>query len=299
MEFQQMVSFVAVAEEHNFGRAAHRLHLAQSSVSLQVKRLERELGVELLARAPQPVRLTAAGQAFLARVKEVLDLATRAADAARSVAEGRSGTLRVGFNFAAGRLVLPSALTRLHAEHPGVRVELTEARSGPQLRALAAGELDVAFVFGRPARGDVLSEPVQRVDVVAVVNRRHRWARREHVGFRELTGQQCVLFGREQCPAMYDEIQNIAAGTGTRLDVVEEIDDSLATAAAVRARPLVGFASAPRLSQGGVAGLATVPIVDPVPSLMVHVAWRAGAESGLVRSLLNCLPMPSREPIAR
>ncbi|NIJ11892.1 DNA-binding transcriptional LysR family regulator [Saccharomonospora amisosensis] len=299
MEFQQLVSFVAVAEEHNFGRAAHRLHLAQSSVSLQVKRLEREVGVELLARAQHPVRLTPAGQVFLAEIKEALELVERAADAARSVAEGRSGTLRVGFNFAAGRLVLPSALTRLHAEHPGIRVELTQARSGPQLRALAAGELDVAFVFGSPTGGEVSSAPVQRVDLVAVVNRRHRWARRDHVGFRELSGQQCILFGREQCPAMYDEIHNIAAGTGTQLDVVEKIDDSLATAAAVRARPLVGFASAPRLSQGGVAGLATVPIVDPVPNLVLHAVWRSGEPSGLVRSLLGCLQVPSREPIAR
>lgn len=299
MEFQQMVSFVAVAEEQNFGRAAQRLHLAQSSVSLQVKRLERELGVELVHRAPQPIRLTAAGQAFLTEVKDVLGLTERAVDAARSVAEGRSGTLRVGFNFAAGRLVLPSALTRLHAEHPGIRVELTEARSGPQLRALAAGELDVAFVFGRPTDGDISAAPVQRVDVVAVVNRQHRWARRDHVGFRELAGQPCVLFAREYCPAMYDEIQNIAAGTGTRLDVVEEIDDALSTAATVRARPLVGFASAPRLSQGGAAGVVNVPIVDPVPGLVVHVAWRVGAASGLVNSLLSCLETPSREPIAR
>lgn len=292
MEFQQMVSFVTVAEEGNFGRAADRLHLAQSSVSLRVKRLERELGVELVARSPQPVRLTAAGQAFLDGIKEVLDLADHAADVARSVAEGRSGTLRIGFNFAAGRLVLPAALKRLHAEQPGVRVELTQSRSGPQLAALAAGDLDVAFVFGRPGSGGLRAAPVRRVSLVAMVNRRHRWARRPRVSFRELAGQQCVLFGREQCPAMYDEIQNIAAGTGTRLDVVEEIDDSLGTAVAVRTRPIVGFASAPRLDQSGAAGLVTVPIVDPAPSLVVHVAWRTGEKSGLVRSLLRCVGIP-------
>src|SRR5262245_23090991 len=131
MEFQQMASFVAVAEELNFGRAARRLHIAQSSISLQVKRLERELGVQLLSRSCHPVVLTSAGEAGLGEIRQILELADRAVDAARGAAEGRTGTLRVGFNFVAGRLVLPTVLTRLHAEHPVLRVELSEYRSGP------------------------------------------------------------------------------------------------------------------------------------------------------------------------
>ncbi|MFD0656219.1 LysR family transcriptional regulator [Thermocatellispora tengchongensis] len=245
MEFQQMTSFVAVAEENNFSRAARRLRIAQSSVSLQLKRLERELGVQLVSRASQPVRLTPAGEAFLGEVRQVLDLAGQAVEEARGVAAGRAGTIRVGFNFVAGRLVLPATLRRMHAEHPSLNVELTCMHSGPQLRALADGELDVALVFGAQQRRGWRSMPVLRVELVAMVDKRHRWARRDAVGFRELAGQRCVLFGREMCPAMYDEIQSAAARTGTRLDIVEEINDPLATAVAVRTRQVVGFTSAP------------------------------------------------------
>ncbi|PPK64908.1 LysR family transcriptional regulator [Actinokineospora auranticolor] len=289
MQFQQLVSFLAIAEEHNFGRAARRLHLAQSSISLHLKRLEREVGVELVARSSHRVSLTPAGEVFLDEVRQVLDLADSAVAAARAVASGRAGTLRVGFNFAAGRLVLPPALVRMHAEHPDLRVDLTEKRSGPQLRALADGELDVALVFGAPTAPGLVSAQVSRVDLVALVTESHPWARRDRVRFRELAGQPCVLFGREQCPAMYDELRAIAGRTGTELAVVAEIDDPLATAATVRARRVVGFASAPRWDQNGLAGLVTVPIVDPVPSLAIHAVWRRDAETLPVRALLRCL----------
>ncbi|GLZ36535.1 LysR family transcriptional regulator [Actinokineospora sp. NBRC 105648] len=289
MQFQQLVSFLAIAEEHNFGRAARRLHLAQSSVSLQLKRLEREVGVELVSRSSHQVRLTAAGEVFLGEVRQLLDLADDAVEVARAVAAGRAGRLRVGFNFAAGRLVLTPALVRLHAEHPGLGVDLTERRSGPQLRALADGDLDLALVFGAPAAAGFSSVPVRRVDLVALLTDTHRWAGRDKIGFRELAGQPCVLFGREQCPAMYDEIRAVAQRTGTDLAVVEEIDDQLATAIAVRARQVIGFASAPRWDQTGLAGLVTVPIVDPVPSLVIHAVWRGDTETLPVRAFLRCL----------
>ncbi|WP_018685825.1 LysR family transcriptional regulator [Actinokineospora enzanensis] len=289
MQFQQLVSFLAIAEEHNFGRAARRLHLAQSSVSLQLKRLEREVGAQLVARSSHQVSLTPAGEVFLDEARQVLELADHAVAVARAVADGRAGSLRVGFNFAAGRLVLPPALTRLHAEHPDLRVHLGEKRSGPQLRALADGELDVALVFGAPTAAGLAAVPVCRVDLVALVTDTHRWARRDKIGFRELAGQPCVLFGREQCPAMYDELRAIAGRTGTELDVVAEIDDPLATAVTVHARQVVGFASAPRWHQTGPAGLVTVPIVDPVPSLVIHAAWRRDDDSLPVRSFLQCL----------
>lgn len=289
MEFQQLVSFVAVAEEHNFSRAARRLRVAQSSVSLRLKRLERELGVELVSRTSQPVRLTAAGEVFLDEVRHVLHLADEAAETARAIADGRRGTLRVGFNFAAGRLVLPAALTRLHAEHPGLRAELLGKDSGPQLRALEAGQLDVALVFGAPRRPDWRSMPVHRVNLVALVDRRHPWAGRDAVSIRELAGQRCVMPAREPSPALYDEIHAVARRTGTRLNVLEEINDPLATAVAVRARRVVGFTTAPRLDQGATAGLRTVPLVGPVPSLPVYAVWRADRATAPVRMFLSCL----------
>ncbi|GAA2402350.1 LysR family transcriptional regulator [Actinomadura vinacea] len=292
MEFQQMASFLAVAEEHNFSRAADRLGVAQSSVSLQIKGLERDLGLELVSRSSRPVRLTPAGEAFRGEIRRVLELADVAVETARSVAEGRSGGLRVGFNFAAGQLVLLGALRRIRAEHPGLRVDLKSAQSGPQLRALADGGLDVALVFGAPSRPGWRSTQIQRVDLMALVGEEHPWSRRGRVSFRELAGQSCVLFGREQCPAMYDEIQAVAARTGTRLDVAEESNDPLATAVMVRARGLVGFTSAPRWDQSVRAGLVTVPLADPTPSLPVHAVWRTGTATGAVAVFLRCLRGP-------
>ncbi|MEV0621417.1 LysR family transcriptional regulator [Nonomuraea sp. NPDC050404] len=299
MEFQLMDAFVAVAEEHNFGRAARRLNVAQSSVSLRLKRLEREVGVELVSRSSQPVRLTPAGQVFLDEVRQVLQLAGEAAETARAVAAGRRGTLRIGFNFAAGALVLPAALTRLHAERPGLRAELLRQDSGPQLRALAEGELDVALVFGAQHRPGWRTMLVHRVDLVALVDRRHSWVRRESVGFKELAEQRCVMPRRELCPAMYDELHTVARRAGTPLDVVAELRDPLATAVAVRTRRVVGFTTAPRLYQGTVAGLHTVPLTGPTPSLPVYAVWRGEEVSAPVRAFVNCLRAigPANRPV--
>src|ERR1700722_18550623 len=86
MELRQLRYFVVLAEELHFGRAAARAHIAQSALSQQVQRLERELGVRLLERSTHHVALTTAGAAFLAEAQQILAQVDRAAQAARSVA---------------------------------------------------------------------------------------------------------------------------------------------------------------------------------------------------------------------
>src|SRR4051794_3885287 len=101
-ELRQLRTFVAVAEELSFTRAAQRLHLAQQAVSKSVAQLERELGVELLERTTREVRLTGAGAALLKAGRPVLEAADAAFARAREVGGGLSGTVRVGVSPAVG-----------------------------------------------------------------------------------------------------------------------------------------------------------------------------------------------------
>jgi DNA-binding transcriptional LysR family regulator len=87
MELRQLRYFVTLAGELHFGRAAAREHIVQSALSQQVQRLERELGVRLLARSTHHVSLTAAGAAFLAEARQILAHTDRAAAIARSAAD--------------------------------------------------------------------------------------------------------------------------------------------------------------------------------------------------------------------
>src|SRR3954452_18735654 len=107
MELRHLRSFVAVAEELHFGRAAERLHIAQSPLSQQIQRLERQVGAMLFERNRRKVELTDAGNAMLTHAREALAQADLAETAARAAAAGRAGTLRIGFLGSAALAILP------------------------------------------------------------------------------------------------------------------------------------------------------------------------------------------------
>src|SRR2546423_7527232 len=97
MELRHLRSFVAVAEELHFGRAAERLHIAQSPLSQQIQRLERLVGARLFDRNRRKVELTEAGRAMLLHARAALAQADLAESAARAAAAGLAGSLRIRF----------------------------------------------------------------------------------------------------------------------------------------------------------------------------------------------------------
>ncbi|WP_039804492.1 LysR family transcriptional regulator [Nocardia araoensis] len=306
MEFRHLVSFITIAEELHFGRAAQRLHLTQPSLSAQLQKLEKSLGVQLVARNSHEVKLTPAGREFESQARLIVAQMDRAAQAAKATAEGRAGTLNIGYNLPASRHVLPEALTRMTERHPDIVVSLWEKRTGPQLAALSDGSLDLALVYGHPSTTDFrYRRLLHRVPLVAVVGRRHRWADRPGVPFAELEGQECVLFAREQCPAMYDSIFRAAADSRISLAVAQTADDPGATAHMVSVRPLVGFASLPRAISMGMGGPGSasvaVKLFDPVPTLDLYAVWRADESNPAVGFFLDCIdsPEPAQIDIAR
>lgn len=291
MEFRYLVSFLALAEELHFGRAAAKLHLTQPSLSQQLQRLERRLGVILVTRSSHEVRLTPAGEVFRGHAQAIVEELDRAMRAARATAEGRSGTVRVGYNLSAWRDVLPKVLSVMHERFPQVVVELSEQRSGVQLAALRQGELDVAFAYSGAAAKDLGQRRLMRVPIVALVGVRHPWAGRRRVDFAELAGQPCVLFAREQSPAMYDTIIATAERLGVGLEVAHRVDDLGATAIVVATRPVVAFVSAHRGEHEAAGGLGSVavPFAEPAPTVDLRAVWRVDDKPSTVQAFLACL----------
>jgi len=146
MELRQLEYFVAVAEEANFTRAAERVHISQSGVSAQVRRLEHELGAALIDRTGRAATLTAAGQAALGHARDVLG----AARAVRQAVDDVSGVLRgrLDVGMVSGCTITPlfDALAAFGAAHPRIEISLSEDSSDRLTDQVRAGQLDVALI---------------------------------------------------------------------------------------------------------------------------------------------------------
>ena len=122
VEHRHLHYFTAVAEELNFSRAADRLHMAQPPLSVAIRKLERELGTELLMRTTREVRLTDAGAMFLAGARRVLEELEHTVQATRRAAAGELGSLRIAFSSATRYETLRLLGRALRATHPDVEL---------------------------------------------------------------------------------------------------------------------------------------------------------------------------------
>ncbi len=183
-----MQYFVAVAEELHFGRAAARLHIAQPSLSQQIRRLERQLGVTLFDRTSRRVELTDAGRALLSEGRRLLAHSDRTTRLVRSVSAER---LTVGFYGSAASALLVSVLRSFSEEHPGAEVLVRELLLD-QIDELFAGGVDVAFTRLLPGQADVELEVIARESRVLALAASHSLSGRATLQFSDLREESFI-----------------------------------------------------------------------------------------------------------
>ncbi|WP_037155064.1 LysR family transcriptional regulator [Rhizobium freirei] len=140
-------TFLAVAHNRSFTRAAEEVHLAQSSVSDQMQALEVELGAELFVRSRQGLDLTQAGKVLASYAAEILELADEARIAVAAAGGSEKGTVVIGALETIASVRLPEWLASFQAAHADIALRLKIAGTGELMRKLEAGELDVVFCF--------------------------------------------------------------------------------------------------------------------------------------------------------
>lgn len=233
MDLRQMKYFLALAQELNFGRAAQRLHMAQPPLTRQIRGLEEELGTPLFLRTPKGVELTAAGQALLDEVPNILSLAERASERTRLAGEGLIGRLDVGI-FGSGVLdVIPRLLADFHRERPAVRLELHNMTKAEQLQALRERRITVGFnrlVQAEPGLG---VEIVLREPLVVGLPETHPLCERAQIDLRDLSGVPMILYPNAPLPGLAQEVTAAFVREGARLEVAQEVEDVLTCVALV------------------------------------------------------------------
>ncbi|QHC24788.1 LysR family transcriptional regulator [Streptomyces sp. GS7] len=307
MELRQVRYFVMVAQELHFGRAAERLHIVQSAVSQQVRRLERELQTELFDRSARQVRLTAAGERFLPEARALLAAEERARAVVAEVAAARATTLRLGTSTGLGAH-LDRVLDALAGSAPEIGVELVAGRTRERLDQVAAGELDAAFLRGEAAdagRDGLRYVPLWQDPLVAVVPARHPLAASPGtIALADLADVPLVLTDRRNNRALVDLVVTAchAAGFGPVPGPrYGSLDDAL-TAIGARGSAegmwtVVYEAHARRLSTPRVAYL---PFRNPGMELTTYLAVRrADPTAGLEALLRACATSTAADGPAR
>ncbi|HSM92576.1 MAG TPA: LysR substrate-binding domain-containing protein [Anaeromyxobacteraceae bacterium] len=275
MELRHLRYFVAVAEELHFGRAAARLGMAQPPLSQQIRQLEAELGVELLARSRRRVELTEAGRVYLEEARAILHRVAQAAVAAQRAARGERGALSIGMVASASYGLMPRVFRVFRERHPEVALSVAVMSTGAQVAALRAGQLQLGIA--RPPFGDetLEAEPLLEEPVVVALPAGHPLGRARTLRLRALAGEPFVLFPRDRRPGWYDFVQGLCRGAGFQPRVGEEAQD-LATAMALVAAG-IGVTLVPtsvrELRRGGVDYR---PLAAPAPRTRLAALRRPG-----------------------
>ncbi len=234
MNLEQLRTFRAVAERGGFSRAAVALFLAQSTVSMQIAALERELGVPLFERLGRRVVLTDAGREFLDYVASAL---ATLEEARRAMVEHRTllaGRLLVGASHTVGNYVAPPLFGQFHERYPGVRLLLEISPSPRVARRVAEGTLDLGLVEAPVGDPELLVRPFATDELVLIVPPGHRWVGRI-IAPRELSGERFIA--REPESVSRRTVEERLHGLGVDLAPAME----LGTPEAVREAVSVGL----------------------------------------------------------
>jgi DNA-binding transcriptional LysR family regulator len=288
MELRHLRYFVTVAEELNISRASARLRISQPAVSRQLRDLEEELRVALFIREKHGLKITPAGQSFLAHAR---DLLRRSGDAVKQMAafsEQAKETLAVGYIAPVLSSLLTPALRSFSQAHPKAEVTLREMTPGEQVKALRAGRIDLALL-GNPCADldrEFMVTVLTRIPFQAVLPDNHLLALRKRIALSELEGEPFIGFAEETFPGRNDAICAGCQAAGFTPRFKHYVENLTALPALVAAGKGVTLAPA-EVSQLAHPQAVFVPLAPPVPSVVSAAAQRKDDPNPLLRELLD------------
>jgi DNA-binding transcriptional LysR family regulator len=290
MDIEQLRSFLAVADELHFGRAAERLHVAQPPLSRTIKRLERELGTRLFDRNTRSVRLTSSGQALMNPAQEVLDALRRAETAVRSADHGEVGTVRIAFAGVSTHRLVARLARVVRSQRPGIQLELSSQNfAQPAMKRLLAGETDLALGRWDVVPAEISAQVVMPDSLVLAVPDTHPLAGARRLSIGQLVSEGFVSLPPHEGSVLPDRLRRLAHANGFVAEVVQVAPDTQTALALVSAE--VGC----HLTLASVAENVTdphvvfIPLNESTPSLDVHLraAWRRDDQNPALRAVLD------------
>jgi DNA-binding transcriptional LysR family regulator len=285
MDLRQLHAIIAIAEHGSFSAAADALQTVQSNVSTHIKKLEAELGSELIDRSSG--ELTDAGSLVVSRARRVItEIDAMSADVT-ALSHEVAGTVRLGIIGTAARWIVPSLVDLVPELHPMLHLVFVEATTAGLGEQLASGQVDLG-VLGLPfSGGDLRIVPLFEEDLVLVLPKTHPIAHQPLVRLTDLPDLPLLLPLRGI--AYRDELDAVTAAHRVTLRPLVEMD-SLRLISALTFEGC-GFAVLPSgaVSERRSQEWALVPVEGLAPRLVGVAQRRRGLPSAPVRAVLQVL----------
>src|SRR5690606_38784043 len=288
MNLRDLQYLVALADHRHFGRAAAACFVSQPTLSTQVRKLEEELGVVLVARAPRKVMLTPAGEEMVARARRVLAEVEQMKEAARRTQDPAARTLRLGIIPTLGPFPLPTVMQLLHGRLPRLELQLlAEEKTPVLLERLQQGKLDAALLALPLHDVQLRVEPLFEEPFVLAVPAGHALAGAPAVDMADLADERLLLLEDGHC--LRDQALDVCRLSGAS-EKTEFQATSLETlrqmvAAGVGITLLPTLAVKPPVARSDDIRLLSFEDADP-PSRRIGMAWRrSSARAGILFQL--------------
>ena len=294
MNIRDLRYLVALADLKHFGRAAESCFVSQPTLSTQLKKLEEELGVALVERAPRRVMLTEAGKDIAERARKILRDVDQLREAARQSSDPEAGSIRLGLFPTLGPYLLPHIVPLIKSRFPRLELLLVEEKTEIILRLLREGKLD-AGVLAMPIHADQLHvEPLFEEPFLLAVPEHHRLANCEHLQLSDLAKESLLLLEDGHClrDQALDVCHLAGAGekTGFRATSLETLRQMVAANVGVTLLPVLAVQPPVPRSES----IRLLEFKDARPSREIAMVWRKSSALepflGKIAELIRELP---------
>lgn len=274
MNLRDLRYLVALADHKHFGRAAAACFVSQPTLSTQIKKLEDELGVALVERAPRHVMLTPAGRDAAERARVVIAEVEQMKEAARRTQNPEAGTVRLGIFPTLGPYLLPHVVPRIRQRFPQLELLLVEEKTDVILRQLREGKLD-AGVLALPLHDDQLhTEFLFEEPFLLAVPESHPLAARDTLTMRDLSQESLLLLEDGHCMREQSlDVCHLAGAsekTGFRATSLETLRQMVAANVGITLLPMLAVQPPVAPSRD----IRLVPFRDPPPTRRIAMVWR-------------------------
>ncbi|MCU1530282.1 MAG: transcriptional regulator [Frondihabitans sp.] len=282
---KQLQYFAVLGRELSYRRAAEVLFISQPAISLAIKQLERELGVQLLFRDTRSVALTEAGRSWLPKVENALAGVNEVIDEMTDWSRGLRGTLRIGYLIGTGADLLSRFVTQFEAQHPDIAVEAVEFDFADPTAGLSSRKVDVALVRPPLALDGCAMITVAKETWVTCLSREHRFAGRESLSIGELLDEPIIA-----APLSAGSWRDYWIAADARGDQPAHVAGTASTYetefTAVSRGIGISFTTSGASRDYQRPGIVFVPIRDREPTY-VALAWPKEVVSGPVASFVS------------